>query len=468
MQIPNRPCLAPDAQTYRRDGRYLLLSPARGAWCVVDEGGYRLALRCDGRTHWRRLAAQLATEYGVQRDRVERDVAAYLATLAQARLLTTCAEGNESEVSVAEMASPQRLPLHTVTLHLTTRCNLRCRHCYKGPAAESSACPAEPSLEAVCSRVDQVVALGARHLVLTGGETLLYPAWRQAVPYAAARVPTTLLTNATLLDEEAADLLAATGVKVQVSLDGADPATHEALRGAGTFSAVMAGLERLLGRGLGERLIAAICVTAHNVQTAHTLAAWALDQGVGCAYLIPVQPRGEALTGWGELAVDAADLRGLWERLQSVMTRFPGRVRLADCEGRLAAAALGPARLPCPAAHGETALVDSDGWVYPCALLTGREHRLGHAERDGLAGALSSPRCSRLRRAIAARPGEIAECTGCAWRRFCGGACPGLALVRSGDWWKNDGLCSFRRDVFVETVFALARQEEGRDVPPQP
>jgi len=450
--MPERPQLVGDIVVRSDGSRYLLLSPERGVWCVVDELGYRLARRCDGRRHWLHLAREVASEYHVEPRQVEEDVWAYFQQLAQAGLLA----GTPAPSPPAE--TPGTTRLEQVTIHVTTTCNLRCRYCYQSPCA-GGVDPVTPSLPVLQEWIDQAVAAGASQLTLTGGEVLTHPDWQEIVHYAAARIPTTVMTNAVLIDEAAAKALAAAGVKVQIGLDGSRVEVHEALRGRGTFAATMAGIRRLLDRGMGPRLIWSVCVTQHNLVEVAPILALALELGVALVYLLRVSRRGTAARNWRQLAVSAGQYAALVRQLQPWFRAYPGRFRLAECEGALALTAPGAGETPCPL--GRVAMIDADGGIYPCSLLTGPEHRLGQASREGLAGALQAPRLERLRTQVAARMERVEDCLTCVWRRFCRGACPGLAWVQTGDWWATDDLCALRDELYTQTIFSWAMAEGG-------
>ena len=116
-------------------------------------------------------------------------------------------------------------------------CNLKCSYC----SVESS--PAAPrralSLATVQQLIDETVVLDFSEVFFTGGEPFLLDEIYEMLAYASARIKTTVLTNAMLLNNQRlAPLSAITNdnLTVQVSLDGARPEQHDACRGAGSWS----------------------------------------------------------------------------------------------------------------------------------------------------------------------------------------------------------------------------------------
>jgi MoaA/NifB/PqqE/SkfB family radical SAM enzyme len=129
--------------------------------------------------------------------------------------------------------------------------------------------------------VDQAADLGFEHVFLTGGEPFLLPDIYETLAYCSSRLPTTVLTNATLLHHRRLDQLDAVRndhLIVQVSLDGADPSTHDPYRGRGTWARTVAGIRALLERGYRVR----IGTTETPANTAHldALRAFLVDLGI--------------------------------------------------------------------------------------------------------------------------------------------------------------------------------------------
>jgi MoaA/NifB/PqqE/SkfB family radical SAM enzyme len=144
-------------------------------------------------------------------------------------------------------------------------CNLRCTYCVakSGPNVPRRAI----GLANVQRLVDEAVALGFDHVFFTGGEPFLLDDIYAMLAYSAARVKTTVLTNAMLLqqrlpgsDQTRLDCLwavAADGGEnliVQVSLDGGCAEDHDVYRGPGTWAKTVEGIHRLQARGFRVRL----------------------------------------------------------------------------------------------------------------------------------------------------------------------------------------------------------------------
>jgi MoaA/NifB/PqqE/SkfB family radical SAM enzyme len=157
-------------------------------------------------------------------------------------------------------------------------CNLRCSYCVakSGPNVSRRAI----GLSNAKRLVDEAVALGFDHIFFTGGEPLLLNDIYDMLAYSAARVKTTLLTNAMLLKQNVSgtnmtrlDKLCAVAQDagdnfvVQVSLDGGRPEDHDAYRGTGSWTKTVEGIQLLQARGFRVRLSST--ETPTNTATLH-------------------------------------------------------------------------------------------------------------------------------------------------------------------------------------------------------
>ena len=131
--------------------------------------------------------------------------------------------------------------------HITGRCNLRCKHCYR---AEGDVEPL--STANVKHVIDQFLALREKynaqhgikkvgHINLTGGEPFFREDIEEILRYIASfrgKLTFGILSNGSFIDEDMICLLKETQVSfVQLSIDGT-PETHDALRAPGDYRRV--------------------------------------------------------------------------------------------------------------------------------------------------------------------------------------------------------------------------------------
>lgn len=164
------------------------------------------------------------------------------------------------------------VPLQTLIVEVTQRCNHACLHCYNVWVPGSASQPADyPRGEL---GTDEMLALlskaldetGCRHVTLTGGEPLLrrdLPAILDALHSRGVR--TTVISNGRLLTENAVIDLLERGVSLfELPLLSHRREVHDRLSGVpGAFDAVLAAMARL--RSHRGPFVAVFVVTRQNL-----------------------------------------------------------------------------------------------------------------------------------------------------------------------------------------------------------
>lgn len=141
---------------------------------------------------------------------------------------TTHAPGRRMPLRQSPVPSPRYL-----LLHITDRCNLRCRHCFLGEAGTTDMAPAQ-----VARIIDEFEEMQGLRLIVSGGEPLLHPRFKEINELLAGRnLRRILLTNGSLIDPAMVSGL--NFDEVQISIDGLQPA-HDWLRGRDSFRQALA------------------------------------------------------------------------------------------------------------------------------------------------------------------------------------------------------------------------------------
>jgi radical SAM protein with 4Fe4S-binding SPASM domain len=183
------------------------------------------------------------------------------------------------------IGSGRRLPLG-ISIELTERCNLRCAHCYiNRPAGDGEAQKGEISVQQWFQLIDEMAAAGCLWLLLTGGEPLLHPGFREIYTHAKKRgMIINLFTNGTLITPDVVDFLQDwPPFMVGISIYGRTKATHEAVtRVPGSFDRCLQGIELLLEHRIPLELKAMVMTL--NVHEIWDLKSWAESLGVMFRY----------------------------------------------------------------------------------------------------------------------------------------------------------------------------------------
>ena len=421
---------------------YLLLAPEKPAWAVVNPTGMEIVRLCDGKRDIRTIAVLLAPKYQLPEERARQDVLGYIHSLSCSGLL--CSDADEP-------TEQHQMPaLKGIYLHVTNRCNLRCKHCY---AMSPSVCAgSEPAHTEICRLIDQLVRIGGDSISLSGGEPLFRRDIKQILTYASRKLKTTLLTNGILIDDEMAEVLSSLGVYMQISLDGMRSCVHEGIRGEGTFQQTMRGIELLLARNMEKQLALSISIMKSNLAEVPKVIHFALQSGISQVNMRPVVAQGNAIMNWEQINPTPDEYAKLFYELYPLFFEHQEKLTLRGCLSDFILGTLtNPPKRGCPA--GETLMVDYNGDVYPCSMVSHPDYCLGNIRNESLSEIQSSPKLKQIRQQFACRVERIAKCQVCQWRSFCRAACPGVALWQKGTIWDTDELCDVRADFYSKLIF---------------
>ena len=191
------------------------------------------------------------------------------------------------QAPVARPAAPgprRRIPLTTLVLNVTSKCNLSCKYCYEygedrlvEPATKPRFMSEETARESVDFMFAEAGDAPKVHLTFFGGETLLnFKVLRFAMSYAREKaaslgkeVDASLTTNATLLRDEIIDWMVEHNVGVTVSMDGAreqQDANRVFANGMGSYDSVIPRVKELLRRHRRRPIGARVTLTKGNLK----------------------------------------------------------------------------------------------------------------------------------------------------------------------------------------------------------
>jgi len=336
----------------------------------------------------------------------------------------------------------------SLVLALTDDCNLSCGHCW----VEARPRHRPRQVPAVAARrlIEEFAALGGAALCLTGGEPLLCPDWLEVVQCATSvgfqRV--TLQTNALLLgDRELAALLRAAPPELglQISLDGAVAASHDRVRGTGTFAATLAVLRRLRAAGLAGMVTLCFTEMAHNLAEFPALLDLAAELGVAGVRSggLITGGRGGAGTGLRPAAPGQyLELARHFDAAPDFRRRYAELGMLAALEWWLSE----PSAQPC-SGLAESPYLDPAGRLFPCPLCHCDAFAVAGIYAHGLTAGLEKalPLWIEMKQLARQRFNDLSICRGCPERAVCAAGCIGRAWASCGDLLAADDRCATRR-----------------------
>lgn len=301
--------------------------------------------------------------------------------------------------------------LHAVIFELTHACCCDCRHCLlvREPSDELT-------LEEVTGLLDQFAREGVFNLGFTGGEPFLRPDLPEILAAARRhRFFVSVLTTGMLIGEPEVAMLETNGVhSLEISLLGAEPATHDGLmRRPGALARTLRAVEMLHETGMNICLKATVMRPNHRELPA--MAALADRLGVQFSATVAVSPRVDGDRSPQDLALTAAEVAGLDPALIGggpiPDEDFSGGAVLACHAGRIVAG------------------VSPRGEIYPCILM---RRQVGDLRQRTLQEIWHDDPDPFLKTVRALTEQDVGACHGCDLRDYCR-RCPGVTLLETGD-----------------------------------
>jgi len=339
------------------------------------------------------------------------------------------------------MRTPKKMDID-----ITNRCNLRCRYCYhfESPGDAGGDLPAGEWLRFF----EELNRCAVTEVTLAGGEPFMREDLREILDgIVKNRMRFSILSNGTRITDEIASFLASTGRcnYVQVSIDGSMPASHDAMRGKGSFAKAIEGLMTLRRHGIH----AAVRVTIHrkNVHDLEDVAKLLLeDIGLASFGTNSAGAMGLCRKNAERVQLTTQERVTAMETLLRLTKKYNGRINamagpLAEAKGwlemeqaRLEGRVSVPNRgfLTGCGCYRQHLAVRADGVITPCTMLSHIE--LGRINCDDLGEIWRDHDELRTLRERHLIPlSRFSFCEGCPYVNYCTGNCPGLSHTLVGE-----------------------------------
>jgi len=419
-----------------RDENFIILNRDRPTWLAANRTAVEIAQQLDGGASVESVASFLSHAYHVRFDQAQRDVRDVASRL------------ENSGLAPRHASRPCRATaLRVLFVHLTTRCNLACPHCYY--ASPSSA---DLPTKVAIGLIDELLAEGGESVVLSGGEPFLHPDIKAILRYAARKVHVDILTNGTLIDSDWASFLGSEiRPTIQLSLDGSNEEINDAIRGSGSFRRTLRAVELLQGAGLGDALMVASTVMRQNLHDLVPLIHLAERLGIPAVRFLPLRKIGNAQTHWAFLGAGVQT-----EDYESFFDEILQDGKSASCSVDVSCGLSGfGLTMPddqssdgiwCPV--GKALTIGVEGDVFPCVLMMRDEFKLGNILHDSLSSLMASPAMRAICLTVVNRRNRIERCVTCNWRSLCQAGCMGSAFEHHQTLFAVDAFCEYRQKVY--------------------
>ncbi|MEM7175099.1 MAG: radical SAM protein [Chlamydiota bacterium] len=301
-------------------------------------------------------------------------------------------------------------------LHITNRCNLRCRHCVYDSGVTKMP---EMTLQTVKTITPSLLSMGVDEVHITGGEPLVHREVYSIIAHLrASKFKVRMQTNGRLLTKACADKLKEAGLnEIMISIDGAKEHHNYFRKSERSFDEAIRATKVALEAGFFVRVNTVLY--QDNLDGIETLLALTANIGVSqhsFFYLSPIG-RGKELK---EKMLSLSQWKDSYSYILTIAKKMNilDKVKLQDVF------------------HGEdifiegydicrkdNCLIMANGDVYSCVFFVGSEYAMGNIHQRNLLAIwedqsfwdqLKAPRKKRCP------------------NKMCGGGCPGLAYLMTG------------------------------------
>jgi mycofactocin radical SAM maturase len=204
-------------------------------------------------------------------------------------------------VSAESLVSQMKFGLDApicLTWELTYACNLQCIHCLSSSGQRDSR---ELSTAEAKRVLDELRDLQVFYINIGGGEPMIRRDFFEIVEYSIAnQIGVKFSTNGAFIDRPRAQQLASMDyLDIQLSIDGVDAATNDAVRGEGSYAMARRAMDNLAEAGFGPFKISVV-VTRHNVDQLDGFKAIADSYGAQLR-VTRLRPSGRGADSWHDL-----------------------------------------------------------------------------------------------------------------------------------------------------------------------
>lgn len=300
-----------------------------------------------------------------------------------------------------------------MTWELTYACNLACVHCLSSSGRRD---PDELSTDEAKAVIDEMQKMQIFYVNIGGGEPMIRPDFFELVDYATSKgVGVKFSTNGSRISPERAEQLASMDyLDIQISMDGVDAETNDAVRGEGSYATAISAMDALKAADFGPFKISVV-VTRFNIPQLDQFKALADSYGAELR-LTRLRPAGRGADTWSELHPLADQQVELYHWLLAHPDVLTGdsffHLNALGDEPLAGLNLCGAGRVVC--------LIDPLGEVYACPFVLHDEFKAGNVRDDGGFEQIwkHSPLFVELR-----EPQSAGACASCGQFDACQGGC---------------------------------------------
>jgi len=306
----------------------------------------------------------------------------------------------------------------SVDVFITSRCNLKCVHCFANGDMRLSNELSAGDLESIFNQLER---MGVFEVRITGGEPLLHHEIEKVIlTLRQRRFRKVILTNGTLLDETIVKLLNESKVIPTISLDDSNAQGFDLFRGVkGAFNRTIAALELLQRSGVEYGINC--CLHRGNLDRYENIITLAEKYGARRLAFLHLEPVGrmknnlkflpsyeEYETMMPVLSLARSRHRRIDVSLDVFLHCYPLKESILEAKKGFISCQTGKSKMS----------IGSDGFIYPCNTVISDPHwRMGNIRTEKISDIWFSARWAFFRGDVMIK--NLQKCRECSKRAKC-------------------------------------------------
>lgn len=332
----------------------------------------------------------------------------------------------------------------------TNACNLNCIHCRANASSEK---PNELGTEEVKSLIETLSDMDVFYFEISGGEPLLRKDFFDIVEFAHRKGLEVLLSsNGSFINKENAKKLKEKGIKkIQISLDGGYPRTHDNFRGKeGSFNDAIKAIENLVNEGV--YVVVSSILTKKNRNEVEKIINIVAEKGALEWRGLTLLPCGRGNDIFAEIGLSLEELRKIEEKCQSKKRELKRDIDLGvekcfNLGEKIPSEDLNYSKAEascfgCGAGISEI-YIDPTGNVYPCNKMTDEKFFVGNVRKNNFKQLWKNS--SILEKFRNHRQNIKGKCRECKLSDYCKGGCKAVSWNLKKDAFIPDPRCPFNK-----------------------
>ncbi len=433
-----------------RNKKFLLIWRDLPFWMVVDNESYHVINLLNGHHDLDEITRKISYNPIFFQEK-KRELIRFLENLSKAGLIK-----NHKKKENNRIYEDNQPILENITINITKKCNLRCKHCYIQNYEDKAGFSFESFSNFIYEAKKYNLLKRDSNIAILGGEPLLKKEKALKIAELGQNLGLDVIvsTNGHLIDLDFAKKARSYNLTVQVSLEGSKAEINDEIRGKGSFIKAINGVKLLIKHRVHN--ILSMVVHSTNIGDVEQFFLMGKRLGVNEVRFINLKKMGSAKCNLlpihrSELIVAIQKLFDKYEYAQKMLTRDYLTIMKKTC--------IQSNKLSYCGTGLKTVLIDSDGSIYPCPNHCSPKFNCGNINKDSFKDIwLNSPILKKIQATYNINSIND-ECPKCIVKYWCKGGCRGETFENTASMSSKATGCREIYSSIIETFWLLSGEK---------